>query len=128
MVSDPLISRTVLVVCMRRIGDVLLATPIARSIKDAWPDAQVDMLVFSGTEGVLRGNPDLREVITVELQFDPARSASQRFDLAARLRPALHALIGLHVEIIEWTGDGDLGDEVLHGTPWKARRWRDLRV
>jgi phenylacetate-CoA ligase len=69
-----------------------------------------------------------REVITVELQFDPATSASQRVDLAARLRPGLHALIGLHVEIIEWTGEGDLGDEVLHGTPWKARRWRDLRV
>ena len=54
---------TVLVVCMRRIGDVLLATPIARSIKAAWPQAQVDMLVFKGTEGVLRGNADLREVV-----------------------------------------------------------------
>jgi heptosyltransferase-3 len=57
--------RSVLVVCMRRIGDVLLATPVARSIKAAWPDAAIDMLVFRGTEGVLVGNPDLREVIAV---------------------------------------------------------------
>jgi heptosyltransferase-3 len=58
--------RSVLVVCMRRIGDVLLATPLARSIKSAWPGAQVDMLVFKGTESVLRGNPDLRAVIAVD--------------------------------------------------------------
>jgi phenylacetate-CoA ligase len=68
-----------------------------------------------------------REVITVELQFDPGTSAQQRQDLAGGLRPALHSVTGLHVDIIEWTGDGDLADEVLHGTPWKARRWRDLR-
>jgi heptosyltransferase-3 len=48
---------------MRRIGDVLLATPVARSIKAAWPDARIDMLVFSGTEGMLRGNPDIAAVI-----------------------------------------------------------------
>ncbi len=57
--------RSVLVVCMRRIGDVLLSTPVAHSIKAAWPDARVDMLVFAGTDGVLRGNPDVNEVIAV---------------------------------------------------------------
>ena len=57
--------RSVLVICMRRIGDVLLATPVAASIKAAWPEARIDMLVFSGTEGVLRGNPDLNNVIAV---------------------------------------------------------------
>ncbi|HUQ29318.1 MAG TPA: glycosyltransferase family 9 protein [Usitatibacter sp.] len=55
----------ILVICMRRIGDVLLSTPIAHSIKAAWPDARVDMLVFAGTDGVLRGNPDVNEVIAV---------------------------------------------------------------
>ena len=58
-------AKSVLVVCMRRIGDVLLATPVAHSIKAAWPDARIDMLVFAGTDGVLRGNPDLHEVIAV---------------------------------------------------------------
>jgi heptosyltransferase-3 len=57
--------RRVLVICMRRIGDVLLSTPIAHSVKAAWPDARVDMLVFAGTDGVLRGNPDVNEVIAV---------------------------------------------------------------
>jgi lipopolysaccharide heptosyltransferase III len=73
--------RSVLVVCMRRIGDVLLATPLARSIKSAWPDAQVDMLVFKGTESVLRGNADVREVIAV----DERQGILQRLALIARV-------------------------------------------
>jgi heptosyltransferase-3 len=54
-----------LVVSLRYIGDVLLATPLARSIKAAHPDAAVDFLVFEGTEGILDGNPDIRNVYTV---------------------------------------------------------------
>ena len=57
--------RRILLVCPQRIGDVLLATPIARSIKRAWPNAMIDMLVFAGTEGALEGNTDVRDIIVV---------------------------------------------------------------
>ena len=57
--------RSVLVVVTRRIGDVLLATPLIRSVKRAWPGAAVDVLVFAGTEGVLAANSDIRRVITI---------------------------------------------------------------
>ena len=49
----------------RRIGDVLLTTPLIRSLRLAWPQAQIDVLVFEGTEGVLVGNPDIKRIITV---------------------------------------------------------------
>jgi heptosyltransferase-3 len=68
--------RHILLVCPQRIGDVLLATPIARSIKRAWPNAMIDMLVFVGTEGALEGNTDLRDVIVVP----------RRAGIGARLR------------------------------------------
>lgn len=55
----------VLVVCTRRIGDVLLVTPIIRSLRRAWPQAQINALVFRGTAGVLEGNPDINELIVV---------------------------------------------------------------
>ncbi|MDE2598638.1 MAG: glycosyltransferase family 9 protein [Rhodocyclaceae bacterium] len=58
--------RSILLVCTRRIGDVLLATPLIRSMKAQWPDTPIDMLVFRGTEGVLEHNPDIRRVITVK--------------------------------------------------------------
>ena len=53
----------ILVVCLRRLGDVLLATPLIRSLKQAWPRAAIDALVLAPTAGVLAGNPDLRAVI-----------------------------------------------------------------
>ncbi len=56
---------SVLVICTRRIGDVLLATPVIRSLKAALPHVMVDMLVFEGTEDVLSGNTDIRRVWTI---------------------------------------------------------------
>ena len=52
-------------VVTRRIGDVLLTTPLIRSVRRAWPEARIDALVFAGTEGILVGNPDLNQVVTV---------------------------------------------------------------
>ena len=71
----------VLVVALRRLGDVLLTTPLIRSIKQARPAAAIDALVFAGTEGVLAGNPDLAEVLTIPQQ----PHAGATLLLAARL-------------------------------------------
>ena len=71
----------VLVVILRRLGDVLLTTPLIRSVKRAYPQASIDALVFAGTEGILAGNPDLAEIITV-----PQRSSFlDALSLIARL-------------------------------------------
>jgi heptosyltransferase-3 len=55
----------VLVVALRRLGDVLLTTPLIRSLKRAYPQASIDALVFAGTEGILTGNPDLSGIFTI---------------------------------------------------------------
>jgi heptosyltransferase-3 len=95
--------RTILVVVTRRIGDVLLATPLIRSLKSAWPGTAVDCLVFEGTQGVLAGNPDLRSILTVPLR--PTRGQhlrlllriARRYDLALSAlpsdRPTLYAAL-----------------------------------
>ena len=64
--TSPLFStlpRRILLVCTQRIGDVLLTTPLARSMKRAWPQVQVDALVLPGAEGVLVGNPDFSQIL-----------------------------------------------------------------
>ena len=48
----------VLVITLRRLGDVLLTTPLIRSIRGGFPDATLDVLVFRGSEGMHSGNPD----------------------------------------------------------------------
>ena len=55
----------VLLIATRRIGDVLLTTPLLHSLRQAWPQAEIDVLVFRNTDGVLRGNPDIHQIITV---------------------------------------------------------------
>jgi heptosyltransferase-3 len=55
----------VLIVVTRRIGDVLLATPLIRSLRLAWPQTAVDVLVFESTQGALTANTDVRRVLTV---------------------------------------------------------------
>lgn len=95
--------KSVLVVATQRIGDVLLATPLIRSIKQAWPHTDVDVLVFQGTEDAIAANPDIRRVLVV-----PARPGLlmhlrfiwrilRRYDIALSVlsgdRPILYAFI-----------------------------------
>jgi len=58
--------QNVLIIKLRYIGDVLLATPTVRAIKAARPDVRVTMMVNRGTEDVLSGNPDLDEIIVLD--------------------------------------------------------------
>lgn len=56
----------ILVICTQRIGDVLLITPLIRSLRNAYPTACIDALVFSDTLQILQGNQDINTVIGVE--------------------------------------------------------------
>ena len=95
--------RAVLVIVTRRIGDVLLATPLIRSVKQAWPEAALDVLVFEGTEGVIAANPDVRRIVTVPQRPRLARHLAllagcwRRYDVALSLvpgdRPTFYAFV-----------------------------------
>jgi heptosyltransferase-3 len=95
--------RNVLVIVTRRIGDVLLATPLIRSMKLAWPDTAIDALVFEDTQAIIAANPDIRRVHTVahrpgllaHLKF--LGRIARRYELALSLvpsdRPTLYAFV-----------------------------------
>jgi heptosyltransferase-3 len=95
----------VLLIVTRRMGDVLLTSPIVRSMRAAWPEAAIDVLVFDGTKDVLAAHPDVRRVLTVRERpgfvehmrflFHLFRN---RYDIAlscvASDRPTLYAVVG----------------------------------
>ena len=78
--------RKILIIKLRYIGDVLLATPTVRAIKAARPDVRVTMMVNRGTEDVLTGNPDIDEIVVLDKESLAAQSRlmaglrSRRFD------------------------------------------------
>ncbi|HEX4984462.1 MAG TPA: glycosyltransferase family 9 protein [Burkholderiales bacterium] len=81
---------SVLVIVTRRIGDVLLTAPLVRSLKAAWPQARIDLLVFRGTEGVLAGDPDIGRILVVpdEGRLKFLRGLRRRYDLAVSTSPS----------------------------------------
>ena len=78
----------ILIVALRRLGDVLLTTPLVRSVRRQWPDARLDVLVFADTAGILDGNPDIDRVVTmpprpsIDQSMSVAAAIFRRYDLA----------------------------------------------
>lgn len=56
----------ILVIKLRYVGDVLLATPVLSRLREGFPKAYLAMLVNAGTEAVVRGHPALDEVLILE--------------------------------------------------------------
>ncbi|MET0335129.1 MAG: glycosyltransferase family 9 protein [Rhizobacter sp.] len=63
--AAPAAFQRIIVIVTRQIGDVLLTTPLIEAAKRRWPSAEVDVLGFAGTLGMLRGNPSVRAFIEV---------------------------------------------------------------
>ncbi|KRT55677.1 glycosyltransferase family 9 protein [endosymbiont of Ridgeia piscesae] len=95
--------KRVLLIATRQIGDVLLATPLLRSMRRAWPEAVIDVLVYKNKGQMLQGNPDLNQVIEIEEHPDFAqyralwRRIFRRYELAVSTlagdRPNVYAFL-----------------------------------
>ncbi len=96
------VPQKILVIATRRIGDVLLATPLIRTIREAWPNAAIDVLVFKGTEGIISSNPDIRKIITVEEYFKTWSHIKFLLGLIARYDVAFSTLTGDRPVFYAW--------------------------
>src|SRR5881628_602143 len=84
----------ILVIKLRYVGDVLLATPVLSRLRESFPKAHLAMLVNPGTDDVVRDHPALDEVLVLERgnlarQWRFVRDLRrQRFDLVIDLTDA----------------------------------------
>ncbi len=113
--------KNILVIKLRYIGDVLLATPVLHALRDRFPDTRLTMLVNRGTEDILKWNPDVNEVLTV----DRGTPAAQLQLLGELRRRGFDCVLDLT--------DGDRSAILarLSGAPVRIgfneeRRWRGL--
>lgn len=126
--ADP---KRILVVCMRRIGDMLLATTLIRSVRRAWPEARLEVLVNAGSAGVLEGNPDIDRLwVQPERGRDVLKLMAtlwRRYDLAITAlyndRPHLWTLMASKLRAGVVPPKGHVGATWKR---WSLKRWCEL--
>jgi heptosyltransferase-2 len=55
--------KNILIICLRKIGDAVIATSVAYMLKQAYPDAKITMLVKPLTREIVTGNPVIDDVM-----------------------------------------------------------------
>jgi len=63
--ADPSTLGKILLIRLRRIGDIILTTPAVRALKLALPQAELAYVVEEPYRRLVEGNPDLAEIIVV---------------------------------------------------------------
>jgi len=62
--------RSILVIKLRAIGDVLISTAVIPNLRAAFPDARIDMLTERMAADIIIGNPDLNDSIIFSPRHD----------------------------------------------------------
>jgi len=95
--------KRILVITLRYLGDTLLVTPLISSLKAAYPDAAIDVLLSAANMGIFEGNPEVSQLVPMPDKSDKIGYLRllwrlfRRYDLAiatqAGDRPVLCAVI-----------------------------------
>ena len=83
--SDP---RRILVVKLDHLGDVILATPALRALRERYPEAEIDVLVHPASVVAVARHPAVSRVLTYR---SPACARRGTADDASRLREIARA-------------------------------------
>lgn len=81
----------ILVIQQKMIGDVLVSSIICNNLRKAYPDAQIDYLVYQSTTPVLEGNPNMDTIIL--FQEKHRNSKREFFNLANEIRTSKYDLV-----------------------------------
>lgn len=76
--------KNILVICLRKIGDAVIATSVAYLLKKAYPDAKITMLVKPLTKEIVTNNPVIDEVMLYNYTHNPVFSEIRQ--IAAEIR------------------------------------------
>ena len=99
----------ILLVKLRHIGDSLLLTPTVKAVKDAYPDAQIDVVVRAGTESILKGCPSIHKIYTTA---SPEKSKRSGASFLNDLR-LLAAIRGEKYDLAVEMGNNDRGRTIV---------------
>jgi heptosyltransferase III len=91
--------KKVLFIATRQIGDVLVTTPLISKARELWPDAKFHFLGYKGKLDMLKGNPNIDQIIETSDRPGFGEYLSlfnqlfQRYDLAFVTQPSDRAYL-----------------------------------
>jgi len=86
--------KKVLFIATRQIGDVLVTTPLIQQARELWPEAEFHFLGYRGKLEMLKGNPDIAQLIETSDRprfgeyLSLFKRLFQRYDLAFVTQPS----------------------------------------
>src|SRR5256714_1684132 len=91
----------ILVIKMAGIGDLLLATPALRALRETYPQARIDLLVTPASAGILNGWEVLDHIVVLDKYlFDYPQQIVINPRNLLRLAPLWHALRDTHYDAV----------------------------
>ncbi|MDX6188198.1 glycosyltransferase family 9 protein [Flavobacterium sp. Fl-318] len=91
----------ILVIQQKMIGDVLVSSIICNNLRIAYPDAQIDYLVYSSTTPVLEGNSSIDNIILFEEKH--RKSKKELLQLGLQIRNEKYdVLIDAYSKLESW--------------------------
>jgi len=81
----------ILVIQQKMIGDVLVSSIICNNLRTAYPNAQIDYLVYASTTAVLEGNPNIDNIILFEEKH--RQSKKELLNLGLQIRKEKYDLV-----------------------------------
>jgi heptosyltransferase-3 len=109
--------KRILILKLKHIGDVLLATPCIRALHETFPSATISFLTNEGTEAMLQNHPLLHEIL-VYPRLKLRSSASQRFAEEWKLARDIRK------RKFDMTVDLTSGDRSAWYSKWSGARYR----
>ena len=67
--SGPVTPTRILVIKLRHHGDMLLITPLIHALKQQYPAASVDVLLYEETRDMLAANPDINQIFAIDRRW-----------------------------------------------------------
>ena len=64
--SKPRIIKRILVIKLRALGDVIMATPVLRNLRLAFPGAEIDFLTEPASAPIIGGHPTVHDVLVLD--------------------------------------------------------------
>jgi len=86
----------ILVIKFRHHGDMLLTTPVIRSLKAAFPDAKIDVLLYEETRAMLACHPDINQIYAIDRNWKKQGvryQLSQEWQLLRMLRSQQYDIV-----------------------------------